>query len=135
MCGIFGCVSINGEKLDKDSIIKATNSLSHRGPDDFGIEKLDNVLIGHRRLSIIDLKTNAAKQPVTDLNSILAYNGMIYNFKELKKILSISTNFIGNSDTEVLAKSLNLWGLKKHLNTLMVCLLLCGIAKKKEKFI
>ena len=133
MCGIFGCVSINGEKLDKDSIIKATHCLSHRGPDDFGIQKLDNVLIGHRRLQIIDLKTNAAKQPVTDLNSILAYNGMIYNFKELKKILSNSTNFIGNSDTEVLAKSLNVWGLKKTLKHIDGMFAFAWYCKKKRE--
>ena len=132
MCGIFGVVSINSKNIDKDSITRATNSLSHRGPDDFGIEELDNVLIGHRRLSIIDLTTNAAKQPVKDSTSILAYNGMIYNFKEIKKILSVSTNFIGNSDTEVLAKSLKLWGIKKtliHLDGMFAFVWFC---KKKK---
>ena len=63
MCGIFGGFFF-GEKLDVNSIIRATNSLIHRGPDDFGLKKLENVIIGHRRLSIIDLDTDAAKQPV-----------------------------------------------------------------------
>ena len=67
---------------------------------------------------IIDLNTNAAKQPVINSSSVLAYNGMIYNFKELKEILSSKVNFIGNSDTEVLFKSLNLWGLKKTLKNI-----------------
>ena len=136
MCGIFGVISINSKNIDKDSITRATNSLSHRGPDDFGIEELDNVLIGHRRLSIIDLTTNAAKQPVKDSTSILAYNGMIYNFKEIKKILSVSTNFIGNSDTEVLAKSLKLWGIKKtliHLDGMFAFVWFCK--KKKEIYL
>ena len=44
MCGGFNA-----------NITKAVNSLSHRGPDDFGIEWLENVMLGHRRLSIIDL--------------------------------------------------------------------------------
>ena len=107
MCGIFGNVALFGEKANINSIAKAVDSLSHRGPDDSGIKKLDNVIFGHRRLSIIDLNTKAAKQPVISANSLLAYNGMIYNFRELKNMLSANNVFQGNSDTEVLAKCLN----------------------------
>lgn len=133
MCGIFGCININGESIDINSIVRAVNSLSHRGPDDFGIEKLDNVLIGHRRLSIIDLNSTAAKQPVINTSSILAYNGMIYNFKELKKILSTKANFIGNSDTEVLFKSLKVWGLKKTLENIDGMFAFAWFCKKKKE--
>ena len=86
MCGIFGSVALFGERPNINSINKAIDRLSHRGPDDFGIEKLDNVILCHRRLSIIDLDTSAAKQPVKDINSLLAFNGMIYNFRKLKNL-------------------------------------------------
>ena len=55
MCGIFGCLTLSGKKPDEKLIRKAVNSLQHRGPDDYGIAKFDNLIIGHRRLSIIDL--------------------------------------------------------------------------------
>ena len=57
MCGIFGSIALYGEKSNTNSINQAINQLSHRGPDDYGIEKLDNVILCHRRLSIIDLNT------------------------------------------------------------------------------
>ena len=55
MCGIFGCLTLNGKNPDEKLITKAINSLRHRGPDDYGIAKFENVIFGHRRLSIIDL--------------------------------------------------------------------------------
>ena len=116
MCGFFGSIALLGERHNFNIISKAVNSLKHRGPDDFGIKELDNVIFGHRRLSIIDLNTDAAKQPVLNPNTILAYNGMIYNFKELKMALSNVTTFNGNSDTEVLSKCLNKLGVNKTLS-------------------
>ena len=116
MCGFFGSIALLGEKHNFNIISKAVNSLKHRGPDDFGIKELDNVIFGHRRLSIIDLNTDAAKQPVLNSNTILAYNGMIYNFKEIRKVLSKETTFNGNSDTEVLSKCLNILGMNKTLS-------------------
>ena len=95
MCGIFGCLTLNGKKPDIKSITKALISLKHRGPDDHGIAKFENVILGHRRLSIIDLTTGAAKQPVISQVSLMAFNGMIYNFKEIKKTLSLSVTFKG----------------------------------------
>ena len=133
MCGIFGGFSLFGEKLDVNSIIRATNSLIHRGPDDFGLKKLENVIIGHRRLSIIDLDTDAAKQPVAYKNSLLAYNGMIYNFKDLKKILSTNNIFKGNSDTEVLAKCLTQWGIRKTLSKIDGMFAFVWFDKKKNE--
>lgn len=133
MCGIFGSIALYGEKPNTNSINQAINQLSHRGPDDYGIEKLDNVIFCHRRLSIIDLNTNAAKQPVKDKNSLLAFNGMIYNFRELKKILSANNFFKGNSDTEVLAKCLTQWGIKKTLESIDGMFAFVWFCKKKNK--
>ena len=133
MCGIFGSVTLFGEKTNKNTITKAVNSLSHRGPDDFGIEQLENVIIGHRRLSIIDLNTKAAKQPVISKNSLMAYNGMIYNFRELKNTLSKNNIFKGNSDTEVLAKCLGQWGLIKTLKNIDGMFAFVWFCKKKRE--
>ena len=133
MCGIFGNVALFGEKPDIDSIAKAVDSLSHRGPDDSGMELLDNVILGHRRLSIIDLNTKAAKQPVVSSNSLLAYNGMIYNFRELKNMLSANNIFKGNSDTEVLAKCLDQWGIKKTLQNIDGMFAFAWFCRKKRE--
>ena len=133
MCGIFGNVALFGEKANINSIAKAVDSLSHRGPDDSGIKKLDNVIFGHRRLSIIDLNTKAAKQPVISANSLLAYNGMIYNFRELKNMLSANNVFQGNSDTEVLAKCLNQWGIKKTLQNIDGMFAFAWFCRKKHE--
>ena len=133
MCGIFGSLAIEKKQIDINIIKKAINTLSHRGPEESGIAKLDNVVIGHRRLSIIDLKSNAAKQPVLSPNSLLAYNGMIYNFLELREELSISNTFTGVSDTEVLAKSLNHWGLSKTLKKIDGMFAFVWYCKKKRE--
>jgi len=133
MCGIFGCLTLDGKMPDEKSIFKATNSLRHRGPDDYGIAKFENVIFGHRRLSIIDLITRAAKQPVVSHNSLMAFNGMIYNFKEIKKTLSLSATFKGNSDTEVLAKCLDQLGLKKTLKKIDGMFAFAWYCKKKRE--
>tara|TARA_B100000787_G_C16196265_1_gene301090 strand:+ start:552 stop:2399 length:1848 start_codon:yes stop_codon:yes gene_type:complete len=133
MCGIFGAINLFSKNFDIGSITKAVNSLSYRGPDDFGIEQLDNVILGHRRLSIIDLDSKAARQPVVSANSLLAYNGMIYNFRELKNKLSASNIFKGNSDTEVLAKSLDHWGLNKTLKDIDGMFAFVWFCRKKKE--
>ena len=133
MCGIFGCITIKGKKPDQKKLINAINSLKHRGPDDFGISIFDNLILGHRRLSIIDLTSQAAKQPVVSSNSLLSYNGMIYNFKEIKKNLSENSIFLGNSDTEVLAKCLDQFGLTKTLNKIDGMFAFAWFCKKKRE--
>lgn len=133
MCGFFGSIAFSGERHNFDQICKAVNSLRHRGPDDSGIKKLDNVILGHRRLSIIDLNTDAAKQPVSNSNSILAYNGMIYNFLNLKNTLSNITTFDGNSDTEVLSKCLNNFGVNKTLSMIDGMFAFAWYCQKKQE--
>lgn len=105
MCGIVGVVSANS--LDnliksKDTLLPMRDILAHRGPDDTGLYLKDNVFLGHRRLSIIDIA--GGKQPMTneDASLIIAYNGEIYNFKELKgELESVGHKFKTHSDTEV----------------------------------
>ena len=133
MCGFFGSISFSGERHNLDLISKAIYRLRHRGPDDSGIKKLDNVIFGHRRLSIIDLNTDAAKQPVLNSNSILAYNGMIYNFLKLKNTLSQITIFKGNSDTEVLSKCLENYGVNKTLSMIDGMFAFAWYCQKKKE--
>ncbi len=112
MCGIAGFVDFKGSKIDISLLKQATDAISHRGPDGEGHWHEDNIGIGHRRLSIIDL-SNLAAQPMIskDQRYVLSYNGEIYNFKELRNELeSQNIIFHSKSDTEVVLNSLSVWG-------------------------
>jgi asparagine synthase (glutamine-hydrolysing) len=86
------------------------NALAHRGPDDAGIQVIDNVALVHTRLSIVDLSANG-HQPMSHPGGEwwLAYNGEIYNHGDLRSKLDASA-FVGTSDTETLLFSLERWG-------------------------
>lgn len=121
MCGITGFVNFEGIQNPKNVILEMTNAIVHRGPDSSGfyINNKDNVALGHRRLSIIDLSDDG-HQPMHSKNNryIIVFNGEIYNYLELKKILSekyFSINWVGKSDTEVLLEFISHMGLKSAL--------------------
>ena len=112
MCGINGIISKKGSKEENLKIIKAMNNkIIHRGPNAEGIFANDNVALGHRRLSIIDLE--GGNQPIynEDKTIKVVFNGEIYNYQELKKELT-NHNFKTNSDTEVLVHAYEEWGFK-----------------------
>lgn len=100
MCGITGWYSKNHQKQDKKIIKKMTKSLKYRGPDQKGYFIKDNIMLGHRRLSIIDLKNGI--QPMTRDGYTIVYNGEIYNTDEIRNILKTKYEFKTTSDTEVL---------------------------------
>ncbi len=107
MCGIFGFkLNRSLNESDLKHSIKHLNLLSNRGPDNQGyyIDKENGVFLGHTRLSIIDL-SEQSNQPFISGNSVIVYNGEVYNYKEIKEDLN-DKNFFTNSDTEVL---LSLW--------------------------
>lgn len=81
--------------------------MHHRGPDDWGIFEEEEVVLGHKRLSIIDLSP-AGHQPMTNKKGdiTIVFNGEIYNYQELKNLLPENTNLKSNTDTEVV---LELW--------------------------
>jgi asparagine synthase (glutamine-hydrolysing) len=97
------------------------DAMIHRGPDDFGYERLSlgnagepTAAFGFRRLAIIDL-TRAGHQPMVDEASgdCLVFNGEIYNFRSLRTDLEAAGHrFLGHSDSEVLLKSLVTWGIE-----------------------
>lgn len=101
MCGFTGWYKKNHKKKDKKVIKKMTNTLKYRGPDQKGYFIDKNILLGHRRLSIIDLKNG--KQPYTYKGYTIVYNGEIYNTEEIKQKLKNYT-FETTCDTEVLLK-------------------------------
>ena len=114
MCGIAGVWNLNNRLVELNELEKFTDSLRHRGPDGSGYTLYDNETLGlgHRRLSILDLSENG-KQPLEYLNNrySITYNGEIYNFIELKKILlSEGYNFKSESDTEVILAAYDFWG-------------------------
>lgn len=114
MCGIVGVIKKDRiSNINKQKLIKSTNRLSHRGPDESGFFIEKNFGLGHRRLKIIDL--TSGQQPMLDDKSknIIVFNGEIYNYIELRKILQKNGyDFKTSSDTEVILKSYDYWGEK-----------------------
>ncbi|MDE5931907.1 MAG: asparagine synthase (glutamine-hydrolyzing), partial [Lachnospiraceae bacterium] len=136
MCGIAGFC--NGDFDWRKNIEKMNERMYHRGPDAAGIWASDDkqVVLGHRRLSIIDL-TSGGTQPMEshDGRYVIAYNGEIYNYPVIKEKLIREkrvTAFKGTSDTEVLLEAVSAYGLEE---TLKMCKGMFGIAlyDKKER--
>jgi len=104
MCGIAGIFYFDGTGVGLDLIQMMCQKLVHRGPDDFGIYTEDNIGLGHRRLSIIDLSSKA-KQPMFNENKtvVLVFNGEIYNFTELRdNLIRLGHRFQSKTDSEVI---------------------------------
>jgi len=112
MCGITGIYNLDGKPVDHVLLKSMTDCLKHRGPDDGGIHIDNDVGLGHRRLSIIDLSP-AGRQPMAnnDENLFIVFNGEIYNFQELRKELEgLGYKFNSKTDTEVILYSYQQWG-------------------------
>ena len=110
MCGIAGIVSTSS--IEAAGVEKMTNCLRHRGPDETGLWSGPGCVLGHQRLSVIDLSPTGS-QPMVDEQGrlIVAFNGEIFNFRKLRKELaSLGFLFRGTSDTEVLLRGLQAWG-------------------------
>ena len=111
MCGIAGYVALDGSAPPREPIEPMLASLRHRGPDGFGIYCGDSCVLGHARLSIIDLE--GGWQPIFNENREIAitFNGEIYNYIELRRELEASGHrFYTNSDTEVIVHAYEEWG-------------------------
>ena len=112
MCGITGFINLNKKPADIQILKSMTDIIAHRGPDGEGHWVQENIAIGHRRLSIIDL-SSAGKQPMisSDNRFILSYNGEIYNFKEIRdELKQIGYTFKSDTDSEVVLYALAYWG-------------------------
>lgn len=104
MCGITGWMNKNENLRNKKRIIKKmTKTLKYRGPDSTGYFISDDVLLGHKRLAIID--PEKGKQPMKYNNYVIVYNGEIYNTDSIrKKLIKKGYSFNTTSDTEVILK-------------------------------
>lgn len=117
MCGIAGVLNVH-DAVESDSLMEEI--LHHqrfRGPDCTARKSFHlgsgQLLLGHNRLSIIDL-SEAANQPFTDETGqySVVFNGEIYNYLELRnKLIDVGERFATESDTEVLLKALKVWGM------------------------
>ena len=137
MCGINGIVDFknNLNKIDIRNIINNFNkSISHRGPDGHGCEVIDNIGLGHTRLSIIDLSKNG-KQPMYDKNNnvLISYNGEVYNFLDLKNQYLTNDIFFSNSDTEVILKLYSSLGIEKLIKEINGMYAFCILDRNKKK--
>lgn len=112
MCGIAGIISLENKSV---ALEKMLATQAHRGPNHAGVYYLKtnnlNVHLGHNRLSIIDLSSDANQPFISgDKQYILTYNGEIYNYIELREELKHKYSFKTNSDTEVLLAAYINWG-------------------------
>ena len=113
MCGIAGWIYKNqNQKAEKERIKKMTDAIAHRGPDAEGAFLENNVALGHRRLSIIDLSEDG-NQPMFSHDDayVIVFNGEIYNYLELKEeLIKLGAIFKNNTDTEVIIEAYRYWG-------------------------
>jgi len=114
MCGIAGQLSINKQTIPnlRQNLSVMSKILEHRGPDGDGewIGKKEQLGFVHRRLAIIDL-TDSASQPMQAINeSVITFNGEIYNYPELHQLLRHNWSFQTKSDTECILAAYDRYG-------------------------
>lgn len=122
MCGITGVYSFQAT-ISRTRVEEMTSAIAHRGPDAQGVYSSPQrkAHLGHRRLSIIDLSTEADQPMVSACGEYaIVFNGEVYNYQELRTELIQEHNVVFNtqSDTEVLLNVFKYWGKKgvKRLN-------------------
>ncbi len=111
MCGIIYAYRQGADETTlRRAAAQALTKLAHRGPDDDGLWCKPPIVIGHRRLAILDLATS--RQPMIDPSQryVLTYNGEVYNYKELRNSLESVWAFRTRGDTEVVLAGLVLYG-------------------------
>ena len=142
MCGITGFFKSNQMSLSHaESILRPmTDSLIHRGPDASNIfsDTDSNLLMGHRRLSIIDT-SEGGLQPMYSHsgNLVIAFNGEIYNHNELRVQLqkeNSSISWTSTSDTETLLEAFEQWGIENTLTKLRGMFAIALWDKTKKNF-
>ncbi|MFV0445775.1 MAG: asparagine synthase (glutamine-hydrolyzing) [Planctomycetaceae bacterium] len=115
MCGIAGCFRYSDSRtsgLSESIGLQMVDALAHRGPDDGGLLVTDRLLLGHRRLSIIDPSPDG-HQPMTDEREDcwIVFNGEIYNFRGLRdELKALGETFRSRTDTEVILRGYRRWG-------------------------
>ena len=120
MCAIAGIFHYGTPKpVDAVRVERMCDAMVHRGPDGGGVWTAPGVGLGHRRLSIIDLAGSPQPMASADERAIIAFNGEIYNFRELRRELAqAGAQFRTDGDTEVILAAWQRWGVDcvKHLH-------------------
>jgi len=112
MCGICGEIRFDNQEINPDTVYAMSREMIPRGPDGHGLDLHGRQCLGHRRLKIVDL-SEKSRQPLIDpeLGYSCVFNGMIYNYKELREELkSMGYRFFSDGDSEVLVKAYHKWG-------------------------
>ena len=112
MCGIAGILLQAANTMAPVHLKKMTDAIAHRGPDGEGSwsNKKNTVHLGHRRLSIIDLSSNAAQPMTIGGRYHIVHNGEIYNYIEIRSFLqNKGYSFSSQSDTEVIVAAYDYW--------------------------
>jgi asparagine synthase (glutamine-hydrolysing) len=122
MCGIAGVIRPGGSlgHAERAALERMLDAQRHRGPDGAGMHEDRGVLLGHRRLAIIDL-SSSGRQPMPNESSDLwlTLNGEIYNFVELRRELkALGHRFRSRTDAEVVLHGYEAWGIEKLLSRL-----------------
>jgi asparagine synthase (glutamine-hydrolysing) len=132
MCGICGfLVGADGSLAGmapaglnmEETVRRMSDSIAHRGPDGEGVwtDEAAGIALGHRRLAIVELSP-LGQQPMQSADGrwVVAYNGEIYNFRELRAELEAAGHsFRGQSDTEVLLEACAAWGVERTARRLI----------------
>lgn len=119
MCGIIGAISGTGSDLTPNFFSNLRDILIKRGPDEAGSYCFENVYLGHRRLSIIDLHSGNQPMYSDDKKKVIVFNGEIYNFKQIRiKLQNEGVDFTTSSDTEVILNAYLQWGMDHCLKSL-----------------
>ncbi len=112
MCGLTGFFDLEGAPASAAVVRRMADAIAHRGPDGEGWYTDGSLALGHRRLAVID-PTPRGQQPMQtrDGRYVLAYNGEVYNFRELRGALEArGRTFRSGTDTEVVLEALATWG-------------------------
>lgn len=117
MCGFVGFFANSPKKINyniNEVLEKMNETIVHRGPDSKGFFVDDNIALGFRRLSIIDLQGGDQPQTTSDGRYTIVFNGEIYNYKDLRTMLSNKhkCTFSTNSDTETILHIFKYYGEK-----------------------
>ncbi|MBL8200265.1 MAG: asparagine synthase (glutamine-hydrolyzing) [Chromatiales bacterium] len=123
MCGFLGVLA--PDRLESGSAWQAgqlryfdglRDRMRSRGPDGSGTWSAPGVILGHRRLAILDLTDSGAQPMVSAAGTVLVFNGEIYNYLELRSELEADgARFTSSGDTVVLLEALDRWGLERTL--------------------
>lgn len=112
-CGIVGSLNLEQQEnagIEEKRFDDMVDSLQHRGPSGRGVLKKDEIQLGHRRLSILDLSERGS-QPMERENLSISYNGEVYNFSDIRKELEADgVDFSSQTDTEVVLRAYQKWG-------------------------